>query len=163
MSNKNVDTENPLFRFFRINFVGRPLELYKLVFDDNVLVENEEEVDKIVKAFGLHNGHKYLGYVSSLATLSFFAATPITKIRTSFKLLISFIPMIPFHIYSYFVYWDNLRDVVKITRERVRRVDSKEDMVFKLNVSKDNHRKIREQIGVFDCLNITINHYLGKN
>ena len=160
MSKKNE--ENSLLKFFRINFIGRPVELKKLVYDISTLVENENEIRNIVKAHNLYYGHKNIGNISGILMLTFFATTPSIKININYKLAISLIPIASFHLFSYFVYWHLIKENIIAIRKRTRNIDSKEKNIMTLNLSKDNHQNIIKQIGLINSLNETFNHYLEK-
>ena len=158
--NKN---ESSIMKFFRINFVGRPLELDKLVYDIDTLVENENEINSIVKAHNLFHGHQNISFLCGFLTLSFLIFNPKIKIKSLYKVAISTIPIISLQIYSYFVYWHFVKDIVLQCRKRARALDSKDNEIIAVNLSKDNHEKIIKQLGLFPSINITLNYYFGNN
>ena len=49
----------------RINFIGRPLELNRLAYDDSCLVETKDEANFVIKAYWKYYGYQYFGNLIS--------------------------------------------------------------------------------------------------
>ena len=135
----------------RINFVGRPLELNRLVFDDSVILENKDEAFLATRAYWKYYGYQYLGNLISFINLMI-----ISKYKMNIKtnLIIVFLPMGFFYVYSHFTFWEIIRPVVIETRKRDKLFStlSQEDVRIKFNTSIDNHKFIQENISVFKCI-----------
>lgn len=147
--------------FFRINFFGKPYELNKLVFDNFTILENQKEAASITKAFRLHKGWQYLGQAITFFAI-YFAYSVNKKFKFSRKkqigsVVLCFIPGLALYIYSHFVYWHLIRDVVKVTREREKKyahLEGDEIENFKIisNRSKDVHRNIQKKLGIITSI-----------
>ena len=132
--------------FYRINFVGRPFELNKLVYDDNLLV-NEEQAKTIANAFRKFNGWQYVGLISS-----FFSTIIVYKFaKNKLGLALIILPFTCCYVYSHFCYWDDLRETLKEIRNENRNV--KQGEIFKKKIeSQEIRNKFLENFGVIDCL-----------
>ena len=157
-------TENKFSKYIRINFIGRPYELNRLVYDDNILITNDKEIKNIVKADNLFKGHQYIGGILSFFIIFGFILKPSIKLKKITKFSISLIPLISFFIYSYYTYWDLVRDIIKDTRAKQQGVYSitKDELIIQVNLSKDNHKKIQNQLNFSNSLNEVINYYFYK-
>jgi hypothetical protein len=150
-----------IFSFFRINFIGRPYELNKLVFDNNSILNNREEAKKIIEAYRVFKGWQYLG--NSFTFFGIYASYKISlkfgyKRKTQIILIgVAFMPLALAHLFSYFTYWNLVRDIVIFSRERNKKYSHLkgaeiEEFQIIFNTSKDFHRFIQSNIGVKDCL-----------
>jgi hypothetical protein len=147
--------------FFRINFIGRPYELNKLVFDNDAILNNREEANKIINAYRIFKGWQYLGNI--ITFIGIYAAYKVST-KYAFKrknqlisIAAAFFPMTLAHLYSYFTYWHIVRDVVLHTRERNKKYSHLkggeiEEFTIIFNTSKDFHKFIQSNIGVNDCI-----------
>jgi hypothetical protein len=147
-----------LNNYLRINFVGRPFELNKLVYDNNSILENEEEAGKIIKAYRIHKGWQYMGIFMTFTSI--YAFSSISKKRNynrpkqAFSIACAFLFFAGFYIYSHFTYWHIIRDIVISTRKREKKYahlqkDEIDDFRIKFNANKDLHLLIQHNIGVF--------------
>jgi hypothetical protein len=139
----------------RINFIGRPLELNRLVYDDSVILENKEEADRVVKAYRRYYGYQYLGNM-----FAFISSVVLSRSRGQKKMIKFFVmvllPMTGFYIYSHFSYWDIVREVVIATRKRERELLSgdveEREVTMRYNASLDLHKYIQANIGITKCI-----------
>jgi hypothetical protein len=154
--------------FVRINFIGRPLELNRLVFDDEVLLQTHEEVAGIIKAYRLYYGWQYLGNIIGFCNAVYIAKLKKNnKIKLFVMLVIS--PVISAYAYSHFTYWDIIRQTVIDSRGREREVIAEliseaekgreygnrlehPGIRMKYNASNDLHKQVQGEISFLKCL-----------
>lgn len=159
MSKQNISNENKLLTFYRKNFVGRPVELTRLVEDRDVLILNENECKQIIKAYNIFTGYKNLGLILSLSTLTFLIKV---KMNLFGKIFVSWIPFFVLNYYSYFTYWDLIVDLVRDTRKRMHPDFQKENRLILTNMSNDFHDKIENQTGFISSLETSFKHLFNK-
>ncbi len=153
-----VSYANSLKDFFRINFVGKPFELSKLVYDNSLMIKSNEECNMVVKACRMFKGWQYLGQIVTvglLLTASRYSRRNLLERKKQFYLVVmSLLPAVGFYFYSHFTYWHFIRALVKVTREREKNYEhlTKEQLEeYKIyyNQSKDYHKFIQQRIGLF--------------
>ena len=156
-----VSNANSMKDFFRINFVGKPCELNKLIYDNSVLLENEEECMIVLKAVKNYKGFQHLGQIMTFNLIIFssiiskkFKFSKNTQLILIFN---SFLPFIILYIYSHFTYWHLVRDLIIKTRKRSKNFEHLEnDMINEyqiiLNQSKDHHKKIQNNYGFLSSI-----------
>ena len=156
----NSRTGNPVNKImnsFRVNFIGKPFELNKLVNDYSTLLENQQEANSVIKATRVYKGWQYLGQIisfSSLLTSSYLSKRFSLSRSNQIKLvLLSFLPGGLFYFYSHFTYWNIVKDLVKTTRERENKyahLDKTQIEDYKIfyNQSKDLHKYIQTNLGL---------------
>jgi hypothetical protein len=139
--------------YIRINFIGRPLELNKLVYDEGVILENHEEADKVIRGYRLYYGWQYFGNFIAFSNLILIIKLKANKNLNNFMLFM-LTPMLGCYIYSHFTYWDIVRQVVIDTRKREKDLTQKpqEEVRIKLNTSIDLHIHIQRNIKITQCL-----------
>jgi hypothetical protein len=143
--------------YIRINFIGRPLELNRLVYDDRILLSTQEEADKVVKAYRLYYGWQYLGNMLSLANLIILERM---KFKRNFRnFVIVLIPMVGCYFYSHYTYWDIVRPVVIEIRKREKVVLSEEERKIIFNKTIDFQNYIQRNIGIGQCIAEIIKKY----
>jgi hypothetical protein len=137
--------------FIRINFVGRPLELNRLVFDDTCLIQSTEEANNVMRGYWKYYGFQYFGNSIAFINLSLLIKFKKSKINFLYFVIV---PMAGFYIYSHFTYWDIVRPIVIETRKRDKQnlQISEDENKLKFNTSVDLHEYIRKNIGTFKCL-----------
>ena len=140
-----------LSNILRIDFVGRPLELNRLVYDDTVMLENKEEADSAIRAYRKYYGYQYIGNLISFTNLII-----LTRYKKKFRtiLLLVFLPMGFFYIYSHFTYWDIIKPIIIESRKRDRLLTSLSEEEFRIryNTSVDIHKYIQANISVLKCI-----------
>jgi hypothetical protein len=150
-----------IIKFFRVNFIGKPYELNKLVFDYSCILQNEQEITLVIKGYRKFYGTQILGMVSSfflfVISSSFIRHKNITTKSKMMIFLGCITPAICCYIYSYFTYWHIIRPVVIETRERNKRYnmlnkENAEEFKLVFNKSKDYHKKIQQNIGFMKSL-----------
>jgi hypothetical protein len=147
--------------FIRINFIGKPFELNKLVHDNNVILYDENEMNLAIKACRLYKGWIYLSQILSFSFL-YIAYSTSRKFNFNRKkqigiIGVSFIPGIYSFIFSHFSYWHIIRDLVIKTREREKKYshlnkDTIEEFQMVFNRSKDLHNTITSNVGFVNSL-----------
>jgi len=154
--------ENSLLKFYRINFLGRPYELNKLILNRNCILENKEQCSKIIQAYNLHYGLQYFGSSLSLGCMFVLNLYVNNKNRKYIKLTlpiklglftICLTPLCLLYIYSHFVYWDLIKDIIISTRKNdllyyEKKKYKDEDFKIVYNVSTDLHKYINNNIGL---------------
>jgi hypothetical protein len=159
MSNKQSGYINSFLDNSRKIFIGRPFELNRLVDSRKILILNQDECDQIIKAYNLYNGYTNLGLI-----LSFSMLTLLIKVKMNIyvKIAVSFIPIVTLSFYSYFSYWDIIRDLVKETRKRSIENFPKESRLILMNSSDDYHTKIETQLGFYSSIKTTFNQLFNE-
>jgi hypothetical protein len=146
-----------LMNNFRINFIGKPFELNKLVNDYSCLLENKDEANLIIKATRIYKGWQYLGQALSFSILVFSSflskKMKLDKSKQVKLVLLSFLPGGFLYFYSHFTYWHIVRDLVKATRQREKKYEHLdktqiEDYKIYFNQSKDYHKLIQANLGL---------------
>lgn len=161
-SRLNKNPFKKLMDFFRINFIGKPFELNKLVNDYSCLLENKEEANRVIKAARIYKGWQYLGQGISFSLLVF--SSFMSKKRNMDKskqiklVLLAFMPGGVLYFYSHFTYWNIVRDLVKVTRQREKKyehLDKTQIEEYKIyfNQSKDYHKYIQASLGLLASIN----------
>lgn len=142
---------------FRINFIGRPFELNRLVYDDKIIISNQQEADTILRAFRTFYGFQYLGnFCSFFLNLMFYFKSKNKQysIKKLYGLLfIGLLPGVVGYVGSNFFYWDMIRPIVLLGREREKKykhLESYEREQYQIvyKASKDFHKYIQENSGV---------------
>lgn len=146
----------------RINFIGRPIELDKLVYDEAIIFENKEEANKVIKGYRIFKGWQYIGNMLSFTNcllIGWISKNKNYSIRTKIFIYAGGIvaPMILFYIYSHYTYWDIIRPIVLKCREREKEIRAqndidKEEFKIKYNHSLDIHKYIQQKIGIYNCV-----------
>jgi hypothetical protein len=152
--------------YFRINFIGKPFELNKLINDNSAILDSKEEADKVIKACKKYKGWQYLGQLISVTLLLTFSSLSkrfnMTRSSQIKLVLTSFIPGAGLYYYSHFTYWDGIRDLVKTVREREKKyahLSGNELEAYKIvyNTSKDNHKYILNNLGMLTSIKEILN------
>ncbi len=135
----------------RINFVGKPLELNRLVFDDSCLILSKEEANSVLRGYRKYYGFQYFGNLIAFINLTLLIKHKKSKINFLFFVLA---PMGLFYLYSHFTYWHIVRPVVIETRKRDREAFelSEDEYKMRFNTSVDMHEYVRKNIGFVRCL-----------
>lgn len=150
-----------IFDYLRVNFIGKPFELNKLIYDKNIIYFEEQEARNILKAYKKFYGFQYLGFISSfLICFILQKSKNITKFNFKKKIAlfsISLTPMVVLYIYSHFVYWENIReDVIKLRKRsnlfKKEETKSMPETIIIFKTSDDIHKALEKQIGIFKCL-----------
>jgi len=148
--------------FYRIHFVGRPFELHKLIYDPNVILESDDEVNLILKQYYTFYGHQYIGNILTIICVTHNLRVKLTLGNSLTKFSICLIPLSFFFIYSHFTYWtDDLRTLIKKTRTRKLDPDNPE---FKMYYQKsiDFHDSMKKRLGILKCLFEFVNYNIYK-
>ncbi len=159
MSNKQANNENRFLKYYRINFLGRPVELNRLVANRDILILNENECNQIIKAYNLFTGYQNLGLILSVSILSLLIKV---KMNLYGKIFVSSVPVIALHIYSYFTYWHLIVDLVKEIRKRLDPNFEKENRLILTNMSNDYHNKIESQLGFYNSIETIFKYLFNK-
>jgi hypothetical protein len=156
-----VSYANSVQDFFRINFIGRPFELYKLVYDPTIILTSEKEADLTLKAIRKFKGYQYFGVVLTFNFLFLFSAiSKKFKLNKKTQILLvaqAFSIGTGFYFYSYFSYWHLVRELIKTCRERAKNFahlnpNQIEEYKIIYNQSKEYHKYIQNRIGFIKCL-----------
>ena len=165
MSNKLE--ENKIYNYFskikkefRIIFIGRPFELKKLVFNENVIISSEQEAKEIIKAYQFFKGYQYRGLLLSIFSSVCFHIINRKHNNKKLKLSLFFFAFLPYaysYYKSHFIYWDSIRELVIKTREREKQYlhltnETKDIYLLEINKSRDWHKYIQKNINKLDCL-----------
>jgi hypothetical protein len=156
-----VSYANSLQYFFRINFIGRPFELNKLVYDQGVILYSQQEADLAIKAMKNFKGYQYIGQVLTINFLFLYSAiSKKLKLQKNTQILLvlnAFTIGAGFYYYSHFSYWHLIRDLIKTTREREKNfshLNKNQIEEYKIlhNQSKDYHEYIKKKVGFINCI-----------
>lgn len=162
--------------FYRINFIGRPTELRKLVEDKYTFITSKEDADKIISAHRNYYGWQYFGNICSL--FSYLIYIKLSK-RIEFSgkshfylLFLGISPIFTLYIYSHFTFWDEIRPVVLKNREVANSLRknvyefetkgfsenyNKDEFLIMYNKNLDLHKYVLENISFFSCLKEILN------
>ena len=161
MANNYTNPITKLNNFFRINFIGKPFELNKLVNDNSAILETKNEADLVIIACRNYKGWQYLGQILSFSLLflsSYYSKKfNLSRSKQIKMVVMSFIPGASFYFYSHFNYWSGIRDLVKLVREREKKYahlnkDEIEDYKIIYNTSKDLHKYIASNLGIYSSI-----------
>jgi len=150
--------------FYRINFIGRPTELRKLIEDKYTFIVSKKDANSIIKAHRIYYGWQYLGnifaFMNYLAYIKLTKKLNISKKINFLLITVGISPLFIFFIYSHFSYWEIIRPIVKNSREISYKLrdDVKE---IELTGTAENFNK--EEFQIFFNRNIDYHNYIAKN
>jgi len=170
MSENNL-IYNSFSDFYRINFIGRPTELKKLVEDKYTFITSQKDANTVVRAHRTFYGWQYFGNIIALLNyLMFLKITKKSKLssKTQFSLMaIGISPIFIFFVYSHFSFWDMIRPIVKNSREISKKLKknvdeiemtgssecfNKDEFQIFFNRNIDYHKYIMNNISMFSCI-----------
>jgi hypothetical protein len=118
-------------------------------------------VKTVIRGVRLFYGFQHLGNLLSFITIIFlrrFSKNKSYSIKKKLVLLtFGLFPAIGLYIYSHYSYWDIVRPIVLVTREREKKYkhlspQETEDFQIIYKASKDMHTEIQKNIGFFNCI-----------
>jgi len=163
MSEKSYRFKSPI-EFYRINFIGRPTELKKLVEDKYTFISSKKEANNVIKAHRLFYGWQYFGNILAIFNYLFFIKITKRKTlsnKTQFGLMaIGLSPIFIFFIYSHFSYWFLIRPVVINSRDISNKLKNNVKEIEMTGVSESFKK---DEFQIFFNRNVDFHSYIINN
>lgn len=171
MSELNNNYIFKLSEFYRINFIGRPTELRKLVEDKYTFITSKKDANIVITSHRKYYGWQYCGNIFAFINYLFYIKLTkryeFTRKKHFLFMTIGISPILIFYFYSHFTFWEELRPVVLKSREIANKLKknvdefeskgtsesyNKDEFIIMYNKNLDLHNYVLEKISLTDCL-----------
>lgn len=150
--------------FYRINFIGRPTELRKLVEDKYTFLTSRKDANRVIVAHRLYYGWQYFGNILALANYLIYIRLSkkysLSNRTHILSMMLGLSPILVFYFYSHFSYWDIIRPVVFNSRDISRKL---KENVVEIESSGSSETFNKDEFQIFFNKNCDLHSYVVQN